>query len=54
MTNKVETFLKERILPDLVKGRPNWDKPHTICVVMKILQHESQNLEILYKLIIGR
>lgn len=36
MTNKVETFLKERILPDLDKGRPNWDKPHTLCVVMKI------------------
>ena len=36
MTNKVVRFLKERILPDLDKGRPNWDKPHTLCVVIKI------------------
>ncbi|MFA6322276.1 MAG: HD domain-containing protein [Candidatus Buchananbacteria bacterium] len=30
---KLEAFLKKKIYPDLQKGRPNWDKPHTAGVV---------------------
>ncbi|MBU0570065.1 HD domain-containing protein [Patescibacteria group bacterium] len=31
-----EKFLQEKILPDLEKGRPDFDKPHTIAVVDKV------------------
>ena len=38
----IEKLLSETIYPQLEKGRPNWDKPHTISVVEKmkeILEH---------------
>ncbi len=43
-----EVVVKEEILPDLERGRPNWDKPHTLAVVKKlksILEH-TPNLDI--------
>ncbi len=30
---EIESFLQKIIFPELEKGRPNWDKPHTIAVV---------------------
>jgi hypothetical protein len=33
MTPEVEDFIQKQIFPDLVKGRPGWDKPHTEKVV---------------------
>lgn len=41
---EVEEFLRERIFPDLERGRPEQDKPHTEAAVIKlkeILDHES-------------
>ena len=35
---KLENYLKEKIFTDLEKGRPNWDKPHTIAVVTWLKQ----------------
>lgn len=31
--NLIEGYLENKILPELEKGRPNWDKPHTEAVV---------------------
>jgi len=45
----IETFLREKILPELEKGRPNVDKPHTECVVKKLkelLDHAPKNLNL--------
>lgn len=39
---KLEGYLKKKIFPDLTKGRPNFDKPHTIEVVSyikRIIKH---------------
>jgi len=33
MDARTEAFLKERIFPDLERGRPAWDAPHTEAVV---------------------
>ncbi|MBU0999332.1 HD domain-containing protein [Patescibacteria group bacterium] len=41
----INKFLEEKILPELEKGRPNFDKPHTIAVVDKIqeiIEHSPQ------------
>lgn len=46
--NNFEKYLKEKILSDLDKGRPDFDKPHTIAVVCwlkQILDH-SQTLNL--------
>ena len=43
--DKVEKYLKKKILPDLEKGRPNFDKPHTLAVVYwlkQIINHNPQ------------
>lgn len=32
-SNNIEEYLREKILPDLEKGRPAFDKPHTLAVV---------------------
>ena len=39
----LEAFLQDKILPDLERGRPEQDRPHTLAVVQKlkdILAHE--------------
>ncbi|MFA5021576.1 MAG: HD domain-containing protein [Patescibacteria group bacterium] len=39
---KLEAYLKKKILPDLKKGRPFWDKPRTVEVVAyvkRIIKH---------------
>lgn len=36
MNNDYEDYLKKKIFPDLEKGRPNWDRPHTEAVVKHI------------------
>jgi hypothetical protein len=33
MADKIEKYLQRIILPQLERGRTNWDKPHTIAVV---------------------
>ncbi len=49
MTEQIEQFLRETIIPDLEKGRPNFDAPHTLEVVnwiKKIMQgHPELNLD---------
>lgn len=45
MTEQIEQFLKEAIIPDLEKGRPNFDAPHTLEVVnwvKKIMQEHPE------------
>ncbi len=40
----IEKYLQNNILPELEKGRPNWDRPHTIAVVENlkdILKHSK-------------
>lgn len=32
-TAKLEKYLQKAIFPDLERGRPGWDKPHTEAVV---------------------
>jgi len=45
---KLENYLKEKIFTDLEKGRPNWDKPHTIAVVawLKRILANTPNLNL--------
>lgn len=50
---KIETILQEIILPDLEKGRKDFDRPHTEAVVFwmkKILKTSAKNLN--YKVMI--
>lgn len=46
---EIEEFLKQIIYPDLERGRPNWDKPHTELVVKyikQLIEHsEIENLD---------
>lgn len=45
MQDKVVQLLETRILPELEKGRPNWDRPHTLAVVhwlREILAHSPE------------
>ena len=44
----VEKFLKEQIFPDLEKGRPEFDKPHTQAVVTKLkdILYNVPNLQV--------
>jgi hypothetical protein len=46
---KIEQFLRDAIIPDLEKGRPNFDAPHTLEVVSwikKIMaEHPELNLD---------
>ncbi|MFA6410489.1 MAG: HD domain-containing protein [Candidatus Buchananbacteria bacterium] len=46
--SKLEAYLKKKILPDLEKGRPNWDKPHTLEVVayIKRIIKNTPNLKV--------
>jgi hypothetical protein len=42
---EIEKYLQEKIFPDLERGRPNWDVPHTKAVVIHIknlVKSESQ------------
>jgi hypothetical protein len=34
--SEIEKFLQEKIFPDLERGRPNWDVPHTKAVVIHV------------------
>lgn len=43
--NKLESILKENILSDLERGRPNWDAPHTLAVVKHIKNIIKNNSE---------
>ena len=45
---KLEEYLKKKICPDLEKGRPNWDKPHTLEVVeyIKKILKNTPNLNV--------
>ncbi len=47
MNSKAEKFIQDTILPELEKGRPGWDKPHTLGVV-KYIKHIMQNNPELY------
>ena len=43
--NNIEAYLKEKILSNLERGRPNFDKPHTIAVVYwlkQIIKHSPE------------
>lgn len=44
---QIEKFLSENIFPDLERGRPNFDAPHTIAVVyhLKQILHRHPNLD---------
>lgn len=45
---ELESFLIETILPELEKGRPGWDKPHTEAVVKNlklILDHTNHKID---------
>lgn len=41
-----EDFLKSSVLPELEAGRPNWDKPHTECVVEHLKAIINNNPEL--------
>jgi len=41
---KIENYLQKIIFPELDKGRPNWDKPHTIAVILKLKKIFKHNL----------
>ena len=43
-----EHLLQQKIIPDLEKGRPNWDGPHTLAVVdfMKQIIENSPELKL--------
>ena len=45
---KIESFLQNAIFPELEKGRPNWDKPHTSAVVhfYKQIIQNSPNIRV--------
>lgn len=47
MNQQTEEYLKEKIFPELEKGRPGWDKPHTEAVVsyMKEIIKQVPQLE---------
>ncbi len=51
---KLENYLKGKIFPDLEKGRPNWDKPHTIAVVawLKRILENSSDLNLDYPVLL--
>ncbi len=41
-TQEIEVYLQDTIFPELDRGRPDWDKPHTVAVVYylkKIIEH---------------
>jgi hypothetical protein len=43
-SNKIEDYLKGKILLELERGRPDFDKPHTLAVVYwlkQIIKHSS-------------
>ncbi|MBN1169127.1 HD domain-containing protein [Candidatus Woesebacteria bacterium] len=42
--SKIETHLQKVIYPELEKGRPDWDKPHTEAVVYH-MRHLMSNIE---------
>lgn len=46
--NTLEEYLKDKILPKLEEGRPNWDKPHTEAVVhyLKKIIDNSPDLDL--------
>ena len=44
-SNRIEEYLKEKILSDLERGRPDFDKTHTLAVVYwlnKIVEHSPE------------
>jgi len=43
---ELERYLQKKILPDLEKGRPDFDKPHTISVVAKLKEILQNSPEI--------
>ena len=44
--DEIEKYLKARILPDLERGRPNFDRPHTLAVVYWLKQIIKHNPEL--------
>lgn len=46
MDNTVENFLQEHIFPELERGRPNFDKPHTQGVVHHIKEVIKRNSQL--------
>lgn len=47
-SKKIENYLKEKILPELEKGRPGFDLPHTLAVVFwlkQIFGHAPTNVD---------
>lgn len=45
-TDRIEEFLQGRIFPDLERGRPGWDKPHTQTVIHYLKQILSNASEL--------
>lgn len=43
---RYERVLAEHIFPELERGRPNWDRPHTISVVAKAIIANSRDIPV--------